>query len=296
MEEEEEEVEEGAPAWMATFADLATLLLTFFVLLLSFANMDVQNFRSALGSVREALGVQFEHPGDRLGLTTSIVELSKRESTDKLNEVEIQLADLIRKFVKKQNMADKVDVEVGNRGIIVRVKEFVLFNSGEAELRHEATKPLQAIATLCKELELPVWIEGHTDNSPISTVRFPSNWELSAARAVATLKFLSAQGGIDRAALSVAGYAETHPIAPNDTAEGRARNRRVEFLFVRPPEQSVQQFQEFEAKKERLRRLLEEHNGPIKEAEPPKPAESPEAPKPEDQAPAPSAAKKGPIF
>lgn len=298
-EEEEETVEEGAPAWMATYADLATLLLTFFVLLLSFANMDVQNFRSALGSVREALGVQFEHPGDKLGLTTSIVELSTRESTDRLNEVEIQLADLIRKFVKKENMADKVDVEVGNRGIIVRVKEFVLFDSGEADLRSEAAKPLQAIATLMKELELPVWIEGHTDNTPISTSRYPSNWELSAARAVAALRFLSAQGGIERTNLSVAGYAETHPISPNDTADGRARNRRVEFLFVRPPQQSVEQFQEFEARKERLRKLIEAKE----EAAPPGGAPRPAAAaRPEGQAApgeppaAPSAAQKGPIF
>ena len=109
-------------------------------------------------------------------------------------------------------------------------------------------------------------------------------------------QLLEAAGRPSGGSMSAEGFGEERPLEDNATANGRARNRRVEFLFVRPPEQSVQQFQEFEAKKERLRRLLEEHNGPIKEAEPPKPAESPEAPKPEDQAPAPSAAKKGPIF
>ena len=238
MQEEEDEVEEGAPAWMATYSDLATLLLTFFVLLLSFANMDVQHFQNALGSIKEAMGVQHEHPGDRLGLTTSIVELSKRESTDSLDMVEEQIKNMVKAFVKSENLDKQIEVEIGNRGIIVRVTEFVLFDPGEADLRKEAAEPLSAIAALAHEIKLPVWVEGHTDDRPIRTTRFPSNWELSAARATAALMFLHRDQGVPLDRLSIGGYAETRPLEPNDTPAGRARNRRVEFLFVKPARHS----------------------------------------------------------
>lgn len=221
---------------MATFADMATLLLTFFVLMLSFANTDVKNFRTALGSVKEALGVQFAHPGDKMGLTTSIVELGKEESTASLdlNIAEIDLVIKIKGFLKSAGVESQISADTTERGIVLRVKEKVLFPAGKATLMPGSEKPLKAVGTVAKTLKQPIWIEGHTDNKPINTRQYPSNWELSSSRAIAALRYLEKEGGVSRLQVRVGGYADTMPIATNETKLGRARNRRVEFVFIRP--------------------------------------------------------------
>lgn len=232
--EEPEEVDEGAPAWMATFADLMSLLLTFFVLLLSFANMDIQNFQTALGSVKEAMGVQFDHPGDKMGLTSSVVEMSQRESTDKLNTLEQEVQQIFEQMSKEEGVGAEMDVSIGDRGIVVRIKNFILFEPGGTVLRKQAHKPLIIIAKVVNGMRLPLWIEGHTDSQPIRTLRFPSNWELSAGRATAALLFLNSEGKVPRYRMRIAGYAETRPLRSNTTAQGRAENRRVEFVIQKP--------------------------------------------------------------
>ena len=224
----------GGGEWMATFADLSTLLLTFFILLLSFANLDVTQFRMALGSVKEALGVQFEHPGDVKGMATSAVELSKQESTAAIPLFdEMQLLTRIRGEAKEKGLEDVLEAELGDRGVLIRVKGQLLFATGEATLRKEGETTLQAIADIAAEIQYPVLIEGHTDDRPIRTSRFPSNWELSTARATSALRFL-AHSGITTERLGVAGYAHMRPLVANDTKENRSRNRRVEFVFLTP--------------------------------------------------------------
>lgn len=248
-----DEVEEGAPAWMATFADLMSLLLTFFVLLLSFANMDIQNFQTALGSVKEAMGVQFEHPGDRMGLTTSIVEMSKEESTDKLNTLDQQVTQLFKNLIAARQVEGMVEVELGSRGIVVRIQNVVLFEPGGTTLREAAHAPLMIVADGARELDLPLWIEGHTDNRPISSIRFPSNWELSAGRATSALRFLQDVGKVRKYRMHIAGYADTRPIRSNTTADGRAENRRVEFLFLSPSDRKEDERRELLYRAERMR-------------------------------------------
>ncbi len=237
VELEEEESGGGEAAWMATFADLSTLLLTFFVLLLSFANMDVVQFRMALGSVKEALGVQFEHPGDMMGMTTSPIALSKQESTAALPLFdEMQLLKRIKAEAKEKGLEDVLEAELGDRGVLIRVKGQLLFAGGEATLRQEGKETLDAIALIATEIAYPILIEGHTDDRPIRTSRFPSNWELSTARATSALRFLVSRG-IESKRLGVAGYAHMRPLVANDTAENRKRNRRVEFVFLTPAEE-----------------------------------------------------------
>ena len=253
--------EGGDAPWMATFADLSTLLLTFFVLLLSFANMDVVEFQMMLGSVRDAMGVQHQHPGRIMGLTTSVVEFSKRESTNQLDILEQDMVERVREFIKKNKLEDSISVSKGERGVVVQVKDQLLFRGGRARLRKSAHKPLSIIADLSRQVDLPLWIEGHTDNRPIRTRRFPSNWELSAARAAAALRFLVAKEKVAPERIRIAGYADTKPIASNDTAEGRKKNRRVEFVFVRPAKKKLE-----EAKKEhaeRQRRAAEAGAGAV---------------------------------
>jgi chemotaxis protein MotB len=227
--------EEGAPVWMATFSDMATLLLTFFILLLSFANMDVENFKVALGSVREAFGVQVEYQGDFEALSTSPVELNDEQSSQQLApDLQIDEVKEVRKFVKEKGLESKVVVDKTTRGIVLRIKDIVLFDVGSDELKAEAGEVLEMIAELVNSATGQLSIEGHTDNIPISRTRFPSNWELSAARATAVLRYMLSSSGVDLSRVHIAGYADVRPLASNKTEEGRGKNRRVEFLFEHP--------------------------------------------------------------
>lgn len=241
----------GAPAWMATFGDLMSLLLTFFVLLLSFANMDVVKFRDMLGSVQNALGTPVPVPGPYEVRSTNAVELSEDTSSPFLDVFEMDNNQLptirpipvaatdsqmlvdIQRVISEQGLQKIVEAEAGKRGITLRVKGQLLFDAGSADMRPEAFVFLDEIAKLTRESDYRVSIEGHTDDVPIATAQFPSNWHLSAWRAIATLRYFVDVGGVEASKLSCAGYAHMRPLVPNDSAENRAVNRRVEFVYYR---------------------------------------------------------------
>ncbi len=227
--------EEGAPAWMATFSDMATLLLTFFILLLSFANMDIENFKVALGSVREAFGVQTEAQGDYEAMSTSPIELSTEISAaELLQQQQLDEFNQVKEYIKKKNLDKSVRVINDPRGIILRINDIVLFDTGSDKLTPEADGVLDVVGKLASLSSGQLAIEGHTDDRPISTSRFPSNWELSAARSTAVLRYLTGLHALDAKRVYIAGYADSRPVADNHTEEGRAKNRRVEFVFIRP--------------------------------------------------------------
>ena len=227
---------EGAPAWMATFSDMSTLLLTFFVLLLSFATMDVKKFQDALGSIQRALG--FMPTGTGLFQHTMKPTFMKPPMA---NAVRSQASRLIEEelneMVAMKGLEEDVEVKNTKRGVVLRVKGRLFFNSGTAEIKPEAYPILDRIAEMIKKFPGRVSIEGHTDNVPIRGGPFKSNWELSAARAYAALKYLQSKG-VDIRKINIAGFADTRPIASNDTPEGREKNRRVEFVFYEEPSSS----------------------------------------------------------
>ncbi len=228
-EEESGGGEQGAPAWMATFSDMATLLLTFFILLLSFATMDIVKFRDAMGSIQQALGF--------MPVGTGMFNQSRRPATYDLpvkkaaGGVSIQLTNEMEEMIEDRGLQEDIDIESTPRGVILRVKGRLFFNPGDASLKPDAYPVLDKIAEMIKKFPYRVSIEGHTDNIPIKNSKYASNWELSMARALSVLQFLTKSKGIDPKKLSIAGFADTRPIAPNDTPEGRAKNRRVEFVF-----------------------------------------------------------------
>lgn len=237
--------ETGAPAWMATFADMSTLLLTFFVLLLSFANMDIVKFRDMLGSVQDAFGYQKVAHGNNAPevLTTQEVVTTASPSAAQAVERAAELDELhevlekeIEEIVDKQKLGDQVEIEASIRGVVIRVKDRMMFAPGSARLNPASYPFLDEIIRLIDRLDFRVLIEGHTDNTPIRSRRFPSNWELSTSRAIAVLKYFESAGAVDVKKLGSAGYADTRPIATNDTAAGRAHNRRVEFICHRDVE------------------------------------------------------------
>ena len=249
-EEEEESGNKaaGAPAWMATFGDLMSLLFVFFVLLLSFANMDIVKFKEALGSMRDAFGVQVEQPGDIQARSTSVVEMADKPSSalidsirkpkqgtqgSEADQLEAQMAGEITRLIRESGLDRVMSAERDSRGVVLRVRGQLLFDAGNDRIRPQSLVFLDEIAQLAQRFPYAVLIEGHTDDEPVSSESFPSNWHLSAARAIAVLRYLNRAGGIEESRLSAAAMADQRPLVPNDSSEHRAINRRVEFVFTR---------------------------------------------------------------
>ena len=234
----------GAPPWMATFGDMMSLLVTFFVLLLSFANMDVVKFKRAMGSMQEALGVETQFVGEFDAKSSSPVELSKTQSSPMIDVTKMpsrsesptmnqQMMSQVNRMIAANNLTKVVEARSGERGVIISVKGQMLYEGGSDELQPEAFIFLDEIAKLARDFPYHMSIEGHSDDVPISTDRFPSNWHLSSSRAIAALRYMVDAGGIDRNRLSASGYADTRPLVPNDNPANRAQNRRVEFIYLR---------------------------------------------------------------
>jgi chemotaxis protein MotB len=247
-EAEDHVCEEGAPAWLATMGDLMSLLLVFFVLMLSFANTDKQLFLEAMGSIQNALGMIEETPGQFRIKSTSPIEWSEKKSTPLLDIMETKRSETpaptldqrimqqVQQTIAEKNLSRIVEAESSERGVIVRVKGGALFKPGSDELLPVSYVFLEEIIRLTEEFPYELSIEGHTDDSPINTERFPTNWHLSASRSIAVLRYLAEAGKIEASRMAAAGYGSTRPLVPNDTEAHRKTNRRVEFVYKRDPD------------------------------------------------------------
>lgn len=233
--------DEGSPAWMATFSDLATLLLTFFVLMLSFANMDVVNFKTAMGSVKAAMGVQFEVSGDYEAMSTSPIELSPVEGGPHIPIADLVAAQrelkAVKKYIKDNGLEDQVEASAEPRGIAIRARDKILFAVGDATLLEGSAPTLKLVTDLFNKFRGQLSIEGHTDSRPITSSKYPSNWELSAARAMAVMRELQSSNGLPMERMHFSGYGETRPVAEGTDEASMSRNRRVEFVFEYPVEE-----------------------------------------------------------
>jgi chemotaxis protein MotB len=227
--------EEGLPAWVATFGDLMSLMLTFFVLMLSFANMDIQKYQDMMGSIKDAFGVQVKRKqADYVAFSPSKME-RKEVELDQENRVLLGMVMRLKALIKDdEKLRRNVDVSPDDQGVLVRVSNSFLFDPGSAKLKKEAKKALSKIIATLKEHNFDLVIRGHTDNTPVISEIYPSNWELSAARAATALRYIAKKGGISTTRLKAVGYADTRPLVPNNSDKNRARNRRVEFYFHRP--------------------------------------------------------------
>lgn len=206
--------DDGIPPWMVTFADMVTLLFVFFVIFYSIVSMNMQTITEALMSEKDA-SVDVMEILDSLEVKKSIQELTGLASKDTI----LELDDSI------ENVAS------GRTKIILRVPGSSLFESGKASLVKESRKILENIVEVAKQHpRYKINIQGHTDDIPVATERFPTNWELSAARATAVLRFFIDKG-IEPKRLTATGYADIFPLFSNDTEQGRAKNRRVEFVL-----------------------------------------------------------------
>lgn len=218
------ECKPGAPLWMCTFADLMSLLMCFFVLLLSFATMDANKFAAATGSMRDAFGSQQNNPAESLMKGNQMISASF-DSVPLLVQVEMA------KQFEDESDAGEIETEYSSDGLILRVKGNVAFDSGRAVIKKDFKKLLDKIGKLIQKGELFAEVSGHTDNIPLKRGRssFKSNWSLSAGRSVGVVEYLIKEFNIPPSRLAAVGYAYGQPIATNKTPEGRALNRRVEF-------------------------------------------------------------------
>ncbi|MGM0437053.1 MAG: flagellar motor protein MotB [Bacillota bacterium] len=217
--------------WMTTFSDMMTLLLTFFVLLYSMSTIDAQKFKAAVNSLRENMGIL---SGGRTVSEEPMVESGSLGSdiTPSPHENLTVARKEIQQYVQEKNLQDRVNMEMTQRGLVVRFTGQILFEVGEADIRNKGRDVLDKVATVLKDMPNNVMIEGHTDNLPIDTDEFPSNWELSTARSTEVIKYFIEDPGIDPERLSAAGYSKYRPIEPNDSPENRALNRRVEVVIL----------------------------------------------------------------
>lgn len=221
--------------WITTYSDMVTLLLTFFVVMIVYASYDKVKFWSIIQSTREALGQA------RVGVMPQWTRpLSDLSSTyPGITEDDEETQNLIKVGRGIKNLNKDIDYKITDKGMaIILPGKFILFDSGSAKIREEALPTLKQIAFILNKAlkeKLPknsIQIAGHADNRPIHTKEFSDNWELSVARAVNVLRLL-VDYGLDESRLSAVGYGDQRPVAPNDTEEGKARNRRVEIEIIK---------------------------------------------------------------
>ncbi len=232
------ECKQGAPEWMNTYGDMVTLLMCFFVLLFAFSSIDAQKFEAVMISFQGSAGVL--EGGKSLSEAPMIFDAMPESQTSSEQVVEQNkleaLKEKVNEYISENQMQAEVDVQLENYGLIIRFKDNVLFDSGSAVIKTESYDILTFLGGLLNSEEFvneQIRVEGHTDNVPIRTAIYPTNWELSANRATNVVKFFIENSQMVPVRLSASGYGEYHPIATNDSSEGRAANRRVDIVVVK---------------------------------------------------------------
>ncbi|MGN0407538.1 MAG: flagellar motor protein MotB [Bacteroides sp.] len=248
----------GSPAWMSTFSDLMNLLLCFFVLLFSMCDPNQEKFQqlsAALastfsifnaGSISIGDGVLIGSGASQLNELASyynnmgmnaegeITQEEVKEAIEQIEEAGLKesehMAENIEQKLEQAMIADQVEVKATSKYVMLNLNSGILFDSGKAELKKDAVTLIDKVAVILKEYDdNMIAIEGHTDNVPIKTSKYPDNTMLSLDRAYSVFSYLVNQKGFDAATMMSIGRGESVPIASNSTSEGRAQNRRVEI-------------------------------------------------------------------
>ncbi len=222
------EEKENVERWMVSYADFVTLLFCFFTAMYAISNVDTNK----LGKFVESMRTAFNISGSR-GNAFSVIEgVQVFMPTDV--ELESSIKEMLGTLISKSKGG--IDVRRDQRGVIISVVDKFFFESGSADLKKSSKEVLDKIAEVLKQSTNMIRIEGHTDNVPINNDRFPSNWELSAARAINVAKYFIRTHNIQPERLTTIGYSEYRPVASNDTPEGRAKNRRVDIVLLNAAE------------------------------------------------------------
>ena len=219
--------------WVISFADLMTLLLAFFILLYSMSKLDADKYLALSGSLRKTYGTE-----SKLETGTLVSENFNLDGSNitSINDILTKKLDEILKniniFIFQHQLQNIVKAYIDERGVVINISDSMLFKTGDDNLTPQSRIILNYLMELFQTFPYPILIEGHTDNSPIESIRFPSNWELSTLRACNVIKYFISKG-ISADRLSAEGFGEFRPIANNTTESGKAMNRRVEIIFKR---------------------------------------------------------------
>lgn len=226
--------EEGPQPWLITFADMVSLLMSMFVLLYSLSSINEKKFHDIMVSVQQSLVGLAKEPQSNRPIKTMEGQAPPEETPpDKPRPApdHSKLLGDLKGLVEDKEAGLPISVSVDGANVILRVEGQALFASGEAKLDPKALPVLEEITRVIKAYpQYRVNIKGHTDNVPIATAQMPSNWELSALRSTTVLRYLLSKG-VAPNRLTATGYADLLPVAPNDSPENRAKNRRVEFVL-----------------------------------------------------------------
>lgn len=227
--------EGGGEEWLATYADTITLILTFFVLLYSFSSIDAVKFQRISSSLQSVLSgksadsiLEFNMSGE-VPIVGAPIDMGPKQTGSTESE---EMYKKIKGFIDSNNLKDTVQIKTDSRGVIMELKDNILFDIGKAEIKEPSKAILDKINSLIATLPNEVIVEGHTDNVPIHTEKYPSNWELSTQRAVNVLKYFVQVKGQNPQRFQAAGYGEYRPIAPNDNYVNQSKNRRVNILIT----------------------------------------------------------------
>nr|WP_275984081.1 flagellar motor protein MotB [Paenibacillus hamazuiensis] len=237
---------ENHERWLITYADLITLLLIFFVIMYAMSKIDVDKY----SVLAQALNMTFQKADSplpqgegvlgRVNVAKSKEEGNKPKSDQaekEKREKEEQLQNLLQKvqeYIQQENLSSQVSATNTPRGVAVTLNDLFLFDLGRADLKQASYPILNKLASLFPTLNTTISIEGHTDNLPLSTGSvYKDNWGLSNERSLSVLRYFIYNAGLDPKKFISTGYADTRPVADNNTAEGRSKNRRVEIVVLR---------------------------------------------------------------
>jgi chemotaxis protein MotB len=215
---------ENVERWMVSYADFVTLLFCFFTAMYAISNVDTNK----LGKFVESMRVAFHVSGSR-GNAFSVIEGVQIFIPTNV-ELESSMKEALGTLLSESR--GDINVKRDNRGVVVSIADKFFFESGSASLKGTSAEILDKIAAILLQYTNMIQIEGHTDNIPIKNMEFPSNWELSASRAINVAKYFMSSHNIQPERISTIGYSEYKPVAPNDTTQGRAKNRRVEIVML----------------------------------------------------------------
>ncbi|MCC3862855.1 flagellar motor protein MotB [Terrisporobacter petrolearius] len=214
-------------AWLDTYADTITLLLTFFILLYSMSSVDAKKLNELSNALQRSLkgDVKVEELSDIKEIATNNEKTSEQIQED--------LVKKVNETIEANSFTDVIKVRDEDRGVVLQLDETILFDPGKADLMKKSQNVLNMVTKIVKDLPNDVLIEGNTDDIPMFNKEFQSNWELSTARAVSVVKYFVSVKKLDPTRFSVKGYGEYKPLVENNSTKNRTINRRVDILIVK---------------------------------------------------------------
>lgn len=242
--------DKGAAKWLVTYSDMVTLILVFFILLFSMSTVDQIKLEAVAQSFQERVIFDFLPSIVPNGQPESSENMESSENDESDDPIDLdrkhdeyenkaqedeslnQLVDSVEDYLAQHDLNNIVSATRTERGVLLVIQESIFFDSGEAAILDEGKPFLEELATLFSQLPNAIKVEGHTDSRPINTYRYPSNWELSGARASSVVRYLIEEFGLDESRFSIAGYGDTRQVASNDTEENMSLNRRVEITIL----------------------------------------------------------------